>query len=88
MKLHFEPNLDVQTADFTYIRWIGDGKGIEKQTKTWDKVIISRERETQTWVRYVRHLFHRGEIVYAYYDNQYSGSASVVLFRESWETLA
>ncbi|SRR5579875_62186 len=40
--------LDVLTAHFTYIRWIGDRKGIEQKTKTWDKIIINRERETHT----------------------------------------
>lgn len=39
--------LDVLTADFTYIRWIGDRKGIEKQTKTWDKIVVDREHETR-----------------------------------------
>ncbi len=78
---------DVLTADFTYIRWIGDRKGIEKQTKTWDKIIVKRARETQTWVRYVRQFLHRGEIVYAYYYNHYGGfgPGSIALFTEIWK---
>lgn len=78
---------DVLTADFTYIRWIGDRKGIEKQTKTWDKIIVNRERETQTWVRYVRQFLHRGEIVYAYYNNHYAAHApgSIALFSRVWD---
>src|SRR5882762_8966380 len=31
---------DLITADFTYVRWLGDRKTIEEQTKTWDKTII------------------------------------------------
>jgi uncharacterized protein YecE (DUF72 family) len=79
--------LDVLTADFTYIRWIGDRKGIEKQTKTWDKIIVNRERETQTWVRYIRQFLHRGEIIYAYYNNHYAGWApgSIALFHQVWD---
>lgn len=46
--------LDVLTAGFTYVRLLGDRHAIEKQTKTWDRIIVNRERETQTWVRYVR----------------------------------
>jgi uncharacterized protein YecE (DUF72 family) len=38
--------LEVLTADFTYIRWIGDRKGIEQKTKTWDKIVTNRQRET------------------------------------------
>jgi hypothetical protein len=44
----------VLTADFTYIRWIGDRKGIVKRAKTWDKIIVNRERKTQISVRFVR----------------------------------
>ena len=32
--------VDLVTADFAYVRWLGDLKGIEKQTTTWDKTII------------------------------------------------
>ncbi len=31
--------------DFTYIRLLGDRKGIEQQTKTWDKVIVDRSQK-------------------------------------------
>jgi uncharacterized protein YecE (DUF72 family) len=79
--------LDVLTADLTYVRWIGDRKGIEKKTTTWDKIIVNRERETQTWVRYVRQFLHRGEKVYAYYNNHYAGygPGSIALFHRIWE---
>jgi len=36
-------NLDLITADFTYVRWLGNRKGIEEKTKTWDKVIVDRK---------------------------------------------
>jgi len=29
------------TADFAYVRWLGDRKAIEEQT-TWDKAIVDR----------------------------------------------
>lgn len=29
--------LDLVTADFAYVRWLGDRKGIEEKTTTWDK---------------------------------------------------
>ena len=34
--------VDPITADFTYIRWLGDRKGIELKTKTWDKSAVVR----------------------------------------------
>jgi len=38
---------DPITANFTYIRWLGDRKGIEKITKTWDKIIVDRTSDLQ-----------------------------------------
>jgi uncharacterized protein YecE (DUF72 family) len=35
---------DAVTADFTYVRWLGDRKGIETQTKIWDKIIVDSVR--------------------------------------------
>jgi len=34
---------DLITSDFTYVRWLGDRKGIEEKTETWDKVIVDRQ---------------------------------------------
>lgn len=33
---------DPITADFTYVRWLGDRKGIEERTKVWDRIIVDR----------------------------------------------
>ncbi len=41
---------DPITADWTYIRWLGDRKGIEKLTKTWDKTVVDRTDELTSWV--------------------------------------
>ncbi len=38
------------TADFTYVRFLGDRKSIEEQTKVWDKVIVDRRAELSEWV--------------------------------------
>jgi hypothetical protein len=38
---------DPITADWTYIRWLGDRKGIERITTTWDKTVIDRTRRNQ-----------------------------------------
>ena len=42
---------DPITADFTYIRWLGDRKGIEEETKSWDKTIVNRRREPTSYAR-------------------------------------
>ena len=37
--------LDPITADFTYLRLLGDRKKIEERTKVWEKVIVDRRAE-------------------------------------------
>ncbi len=75
---------DPITADFTYIRWLGDRKEIEKQTKVWDKTIIDRTSDLQEWVNYCQKIQKRGVTIYAYANNHYSGfgPATVEQFRK------
>ncbi len=67
--------LDPITADFAYIRLLGDRYGIEEQTKTWDKVIVDRSREVQDWVQICQRLVRRGIEVLVYANNHYAGHA-------------
>ena len=78
--------LDVVTADFTYVRWLGDRKGIEEQTKHWDRVIIDRGKEMQTWIPVIRQLLERRIKVWAYFNNHYAGfgPGSIKHFYENW----
>ncbi|HTF43012.1 MAG TPA: hypothetical protein VK641_03885 [Terriglobales bacterium] len=43
-------NLDLITAVFTYVRWLGDHKGISEKMKTRDKVIVDRQGNLIEWV--------------------------------------
>ena len=36
---------DPITADFSFVRWIGDRKGIEERTKVWNRTLIDRTEE-------------------------------------------
>jgi uncharacterized protein YecE (DUF72 family) len=62
---------DPITADFTYVRWLGDRKGIEERTKTWDKVKTVHKRRIQ---------------ILAFANNHYAGHAPATLeiFRRLW----
>jgi uncharacterized protein YecE (DUF72 family) len=75
---------DPITADFTYIRWLGDRKGIETVTKVWNKTIVDRTAQLQTWVDVCHKILRRGVTVYAYANNHYSGfgPATVEQFRQ------
>ena len=79
--------LDPVTSDFTYIRWLGDRKGIEEKTKHWDRVIQDREREMETWVPAIDKLLERRLRIYAFFNNHYAGFApgSIALFQDVWK---
>jgi uncharacterized protein YecE (DUF72 family) len=66
---------DPLTADFTYIRLLGDRKGIEEKTKTWDKVIVDRSSELREWANVCYKISARGVAIFAYANNHYAGHA-------------
>jgi len=77
---------DLITADWTYIRWLGDRKAIELQTLTWDKIIVDRTAELTSWVDFCYQIKRRGITVYAYANNHYAGHgpATIRQFRDLW----
>ena len=77
---------DPITADFTYVRWLGDRKGIEQQTKVWDKVIVDRSAELLEWAEILAKVHKRRIQIYAYANNHYAGHgpATVEMFRDLW----
>lgn len=70
---------DPITADFTYIRWLGDRKGIEKITTVWNKTIVDRTAELQSWVDYCQKIQKRGVVQYVYANNHYAGFAPATI---------
>ena len=80
----FNQKLDFVTAEFVYVRWLGDRKGIEERTKTWDKTIVDRRGDLMKWAELLRQLLTRNLRVFAYANNHYAGHgpATVKLF---WE---
>lgn len=85
LDLLWMPRLDVVTADWTYVRFIGDRKGIEKRTKTWEKLLVDRSKEMAWWAPRIESFLSRGFPTYAYFNNHYAGHApgSIALFREA-----
>ncbi len=69
------PRLDILTADWTYLRFVGDRKGIEKQTTTWEKLIVDRSKETAWWAERIQGFLEKGIPVWAYFNNHYAGHA-------------
>jgi uncharacterized protein YecE (DUF72 family) len=77
---------DLITADFAYVRWLGDRKGIEEQTKTWDKTIVDRRGDLKNWVELFREFVRRNLKILAYANNHYAGHGpdTVKLFWKLW----
>ena len=77
---------DPITADWTYIRWLGDRKFIEERTTTWDKTVVDRTSELRSWVEYCYPIVKRGVLIYAYANNHYGGHAPATIdeFRRLW----
>ena len=78
---------DPITADWTYIRWLGDRKEIENVTKTWDKVVVDRTSQLVSWVDFCYQIKKRGVSIFAYANNHYAGHApaTIKLFRKLWD---
>jgi len=79
-------SFDLITADFTYVRWLGDRKEIEEQTKTWDKAIVDRREDLTNWVELFRKFAARNLKIFAYANNHYAGHgpATVKQFCQMW----
>jgi len=76
--------LDPITADFTYIRWLGDRKGIEEVTKTWGKTVVDRREDLTNWVELFRRFISRNLKVFAYANNHYAGHSPATV-KLAWD---
>jgi uncharacterized protein YecE (DUF72 family) len=77
---------DPITAGFTYVRWLGDRKQIEEQTKVWDKIIVDRRAELAEWVEVLKTVHKRKIQILAFANNHYAGygPGTIEQFRELW----
>lgn len=82
-----ELKFDLITADWTYIRWLGDRKAIEERTTIWDKTITDRTDELAMWVDFCYQIMKRGVLVHAYANNHFAGHgpATIEMFRSIWQ---
>lgn len=71
--------LDPVTADFTYIRWLGDRSGIEQLTKSWDRTVVDRSAEIAEWAELLTELRRRGVSIYGYVNNHFAGHAPATI---------
>jgi len=63
------------TTDFGYVRLLGDRYSIEKTTKTWDKLVLDKERRLLDWAEVLICLArsHAVSDVFAFSNNHFAG---------------
>lgn len=88
---------DPITADFTYIRFLGDHHAMDnlvghkrqkgEKARDWDELVLDRSQEMREWIPVLRKLAERVPDVYAYFNNHYAGFApgSIELFLKAWD---
>jgi uncharacterized protein YecE (DUF72 family) len=78
---------DPITADLAYVRWLGDRKGIEEKTKTWDKIIENRTADLGEWVEVLKKVHERKIQILAFANNHYAGygPGTIEEFRRLWQ---
>ena len=78
----------LRLTDFAYVRWLGDRKGIEKQTTTWDKTVVDRTNDLKSWVEVFKSLVSNTKVlkIFAFSNNHYAGHgpATAKLFMDLW----
>jgi uncharacterized protein YecE (DUF72 family) len=82
-----EMPFDPVTADFSYIRLLGNRKQIETTTTVWKKIVEDKSEALSSWVRYCLQVRKRGIQQYVYANNHYEGfgPGTVEKFRNLWK---
>lgn len=57
------------TADFTYVRWLGDRRRIQRMHETQ----IDRTQDLNAWAEQLENVAHKLERMYGFVNNHYSG---------------
>lgn len=76
--------IDPITAEFSYIRLIGDRNEIESITKTWDKEVIDRDDRIKRWAKILEKMANRKQLTFVYINNHYAGHAPATA-RKLWD---
>jgi uncharacterized protein YecE (DUF72 family) len=64
---------DLLTADFAYVRLIGDRKAVEERTQTFDKLVLDQGERLQRWAEYLQGVLPRVRETFAYANNHFGG---------------
>jgi uncharacterized protein YecE (DUF72 family) len=63
------PRVSVVTADFLYLRWLGDRRVID----TYDRIQVDRAPEFEAWTDDLQRVLPQVREVYGYFNNHWAG---------------
>ncbi len=61
------------TADYAYVRLIGDRKAVDERTDRFDRIVVDRSDRLQRWAELIAALLARVPRVYAFANNHFAG---------------
>jgi uncharacterized protein YecE (DUF72 family) len=67
--LYYMPRLPYVTADFIYLRWLGD----RRQISQFDRIQIDRTAQMEKWAGVLQELAPKVRRIYGFYNNHYAG---------------
>lgn len=73
----YMPKLTRPTADFTYIRWLGNRKDVPDDE--YDHVRINRDKELEQWTGVIADLVDKGVTIWGFANNHYMGHSPATL---------
>lgn len=81
--------VDLVTADFVYVRWLGNRKQIETMTKSWDKTVVDRTEDLRHRVKLCREIVSERKVkhLFLFGNNHYQGHGpdTVKTFWRLWQ---
>jgi uncharacterized protein YecE (DUF72 family) len=69
---HVVETYDVLTGLLSYVRLVGDRKGIEEITTTWNEIVVDRSGDLERIAKSLKHLATRAELL-VFINNHYAG---------------
>jgi uncharacterized protein YecE (DUF72 family) len=76
-----EKIIDPVTADFAYVRLLGDRQRIEAITTTWGREVLDWSENLDRWARLLARLHERQVSTFVFVNNHYAGHAPATLRR-------
>ncbi len=72
---------DVVTGPFAYVRLLGDRKGIEAITTTWDREVVDQTASLERWAALLATFASNGIPTFVFANNHYAGHAPATVRR-------